>query len=68
MWERIKEQWFGIFAVAVGFATLGMFVLIIIQGAAYVYENVKWILYTETGLALLFTLWGIERLIKDLRK
>ena len=67
-WEKIKEVWFGIAAFALGCATLGVFVLIIVQGAAYVYENNKWILYAETSLALGFTLWALERLIKDWRQ
>ena len=67
-WEKIKEVWFGIAAFALGCATLGVFILIIILGAAYVYENIKWILYTETGLALGFTIWALERLIKDWRQ
>ena len=68
MWEKIREQWFGLAAVAVGGATVGMFVTIIVNGASYVFENIKWILYTETGLSVSFTIWAVERLIKDLRK
>ena len=67
-WEKIKELGFGICAVALAFSTFGVFIIIIVQGAAYVYENIKWILYTETGLALTFTIFALERLIKDWRQ
>ena len=67
-WEKIKELGFGICGVALAFSTFGVFIIIIILGAAYVYENIKWILYTETGLAFTFTVFALERLIKDWRQ
>mgnify|MGYP001571360664 CR=1 FL=1 len=67
-WESFKERGFGFASVGVGASTVTLFALIVIQGAAYVYENIKWILYTELGLAIIYTGWAIERLIKDLRR
>jgi len=66
--ERFKERGFAFASVGIGAATVAMFLIIVIQGAAYVYENIKWILYTELALAIGYTVWAVERLIKDLRK
>jgi hypothetical protein len=67
-WEKIKEVWFGIAGVAIGAANAVMFLIIVLTGAAYVYENIRWILYTEFVLAVLFTWWAIQMLIDDWRQ
>jgi len=66
-WESFKERGFGFASVGVGATTVAMFTIIAIQGASYVFENIKWILYTELALAIGYTFWAIERLIKDLK-
>jgi len=65
--EKTKEILFGLTALGVFTSNLGIFIIIKITGAAFVYENNQWILYTELGLSALFTLWAAERLIKDVR-
>ena len=65
-WERFKEIGFGLASVGVGGATVGVFLLMWIKGAVYVYENIPWILYTEIVIAILYEIWAIERFIKDL--
>ena len=67
--EKFKELGFTTCAIALGFCNLVTFALIIFLGKApYIVENCPWILYTEVGLNLGYISWGIERLIKDLRR
>lgn len=67
MWEKFKERAFGFASLGIGATTTFVFILMKVKGAAYIYENIQWILWTEMLLAAGYTLWAIERLIKDLK-
>ena len=44
------------------------FVMIHIQGYAWLQENILWIRYYELSLGIIGVILGVERLINDLRK
>ena len=68
MWEKIKEFIFDLAATGLFIAVLVTFILIIIFGyAPLVKEPWHWLLYLETGMCVVFIIWGIERFIKDLK-
>ena len=54
-------------SLAIGSATAGVFVLMNLKGAVYVYENIKLILYIETAIAFGYAAWSVERFIKAVR-
>ena len=66
MWEKIKELLGNIFLIWFGVWSIFLFTMIAIQGYAMGIEPNLWILYVELGLAVVGTILGFERLIKDL--
>ena len=65
--KEMSEILFKIATVGVGAATAGIFILINLTGAVYVYEHNKWVLYLETIVSVSFVLWAGERLFQILR-
>jgi len=68
MWEKFKELGFTTVAIAIMSSNLATFIIIITQGIYTIWEPYPWILYTEALLDSCFIAWGIERLVKDLRR
>lgn len=68
MWEKFKEVGFTLNATGMACACLFVLWLMKTQGAAYVYENLPWVLWIEIIWAGGSILWGIERLVKDVWK
>lgn len=66
--ERFKEQAFGFNMLGMAGGCLAVFIIIHIKGAAYVYEDIQWILWLETLWAGGSFFWALERLIKDLKE
>ena len=53
--------------ISMGALSLHVFILLNLYGGVTMIEDVDWILYTETGLAVLIILLGLYRLLEDLR-
>ncbi len=69
MWEELKEVGFTTCAIALACSNLVTFFLIMALGfAPVVYEPWHWVLYLETGLDAGFIVWGIERLVGDIKR
>jgi len=68
MWEKIKELLGSIFLIWFGGWSIFLFATIAIQGYVKGIESNPWILYTELGLAVIGTILGWERLVRDLVK
>lgn len=66
MWELIKELLGNFFLIWFGAWSIFLFTTIAIQGYVKGIEPNPWILYVELGLAVIATVLGFERLIKDL--
>ena len=66
MWGKIKEIGFTLNAVGMFSGSLAVFLLMAIKGTAVV-SDYTWILYAEIIWAGVSVLWGIERLVKDIR-
>ena len=68
MWEKVKERGYGLATLGVLGSNLAIFIMVITKGGYVILvEPWEWMLYTETVLCALLFLWGIERLIKDMR-
>ena len=66
MWEKTREILGSLFLIWFGGWTILLFSMIAIQGYVKGIEPNLWILYVELGLAVVGTVLGFERLIKDL--
>ncbi len=66
MWDKIKELLGNLFLIWFGLWSIFLFTTIAIQGYVKGIEPNLWILYVELGLAVVATILGFERLIKDL--
>ena len=66
MWEKIKELLGNLFLIWFGGWSIFLFATIAVQGYVKGIEPNLWILYTELGLAVVGTVLGFERLVKDL--
>lgn len=60
----LRDSAFYLCTLWLGAASFGVFLIILVSGAAYVYENSKPILYLELFLSLGFTVWAIKHLIR----
>jgi len=67
MKERLKEILADLVFIWWGIWTIYLFAHIAIYGYVKGAEPTLWILYTELGLAILGTILGVERLIKDVK-
>ena len=68
MFEKIKELGFTICAISLGISNLATFLIIAIYNKAYIWEPMKWVLYLEAFLCLVFIIWSFERLYRDCAK
>lgn len=66
MFEKIKELLGNFFLIWWGIWSIFLFSMIAIQGYVKGIEPNLWILYVELGIAVIGTVLGFERLIKDL--
>jgi len=54
--------------IVFGALSLHVFICLCLYSEVTLLEQVSWIRYTETGLAALVIIFGLQRLIDDLRK
>ena len=54
--------------IALGALSLHVFICLCLYGEVTLFEDRNWLRYTETGLAGLVILFGLQRLVDDLKR